>query len=133
MHLLACKLSFARGISLQFHKTDIFLFLKNVSLILFTLPKTPLDGYFSCVHATICSTQNENKMPDNWPDKWLGIFMYTGIYNPRVTKQSYKTDLRIMTWQTELLTLIFFFYFFELVTRCEKNFNIILELVTRDF
>ena len=28
---------------------------------------------------------------------------------------------------------LFFFYFFELVTRCEKSFNIILELITRNF
>ena len=28
---------------------------------------------------------------------------------------------------------IFFFKFFEVVTRCEKNFNIVLQLVTRDF
>ena len=34
-----------------------------------------------------------------------------------------------MTSQTELLTL----KFFELITPCEKNFNIILELVTRAF
>ena len=52
-----------------------------------------------------------------------------GIYNFRVTKQGYKTELHIMTSQTELLTL----KFFELITRCEKNFNIILELVTRAF
>ena len=39
-----------------------------------------------------------------------------------------------MTSQTELLILKFYFLkFFELVTRCEKNFNILLELVTRDF
>ena len=40
-----------------------------------------------------------------------------------------------MTPQTELLTLNFFifFLFFELVTRCEKSFDVILELVTRDF
>ena len=37
-----------------------------------------------------------------------------------------------MTSQTELLTLIFFLIL-ELATRCEKNFNIVLELVTRDF
>ena len=36
-----------------------------------------------------------------------------------------------MTSQTELLTLKSFFFF--RVTRCEKNFNIVLELVTRDF
>ena len=36
--------------------------------------------------------------------------------------------------QTELLTLKFYvFSSFELVTRCEINFNIGLELVTRDF
>ena len=29
--------------------------------------------------------------------------------------------------------ILFFLYFFELITRCEKNFNIVLELVTRDF
>ena len=38
-----------------------------------------------------------------------------------------------MTSQTELLTLIFFLKFFELVTRFEKNFHIALGLVTRDF
>ena len=54
-----------------------------------------------------------------------------GIYNSRVTKPSYNTELRIMMSQTELLTL-FFFQFFELVTQCEKIFNAILELLTRD-
>ena len=34
------------------------------------------------------------------------------IYNPRVTKPSYKTELRIMTSQTELLTLEFYFFKF---------------------
>ena len=39
-----------------------------------------------------------------------------------------------MTSQTELLTLKFYsFKVFKLVTRCEENFNIVLELVTRDF
>ena len=40
-----------------------------------------------------------------------------------------------MMSQTDLLTLnfFFFFYLFELVTRCEKIFNVVLELVTRDF
>ena len=39
-----------------------------------------------------------------------------------------------MASQTELVTLKFFiFLFFELVTRCERNFNIVLDLVTRDF
>ena len=39
-----------------------------------------------------------------------------------------------MTSQTELLTLQFYFLkFFELVTQFEKNFHIVLELVTRDF
>ena len=39
-----------------------------------------------------------------------------------------------MTSQTELLTLKFYFFkFVELETRCEKNFHIVLELVTRDF
>ena len=54
-----------------------------------------------------------------------------GIYNSRVTKPSYKTELRIMTSQTELLTLKFLFLFFELVTPFEKNFRTVLELVTR--
>ena len=37
-----------------------------------------------------------------------------------------------MTSQTELLTLKFYFSkFFELVTRGENNFHIVLELVTR--
>ena len=36
--------------------------------------------------------------------------------------------------QTELLTLkLYFLKFFELVTRFEKNFHILLELVTQDF
>ena len=36
--------------------------------------------------------------------------------------------------QTELLTLIFFFFlFFELVTRCEKKTLKVLEPVTGDF
>ena len=39
-----------------------------------------------------------------------------------------------MTSQNELLTLKFYFFqFFELVTWCEKNVNIVLELVIRDF
>ena len=40
-----------------------------------------------------------------------------------------------MTSHTELLALKFYFLkkIFELVTPCEKNFNIILELVTQDF
>ena len=59
---------------------------------------------------------------------------YIGIYNSRVTKLSYKTELNIMTSQTELITVTFYsFYYYELVTRCEKNFNIGLELVIRDF
>ena len=29
--------------------------------------------------------------------------------------------------------ILFFLYFFQLITRREKNFNIVLELVTRDF
>ena len=45
---------------------------------------------------------------------------------------SYKTELCIMRSQTELLTLKFNFYF-KLVTQCEKNFNMILELATQDF
>ena len=47
---------------------------------------------------------------------------------------SYKTELHIMTSQTELLTLQFYsFKFFGLVTRFDKNFHIVLELVARDF
>ena len=39
-----------------------------------------------------------------------------------------------MTSQIELLTLkLYFFKFFQLVIRCEKIFNIVLELVTGDF
>ena len=39
-----------------------------------------------------------------------------------------------MTSQTELLTLKFYYFeFFELVTRCGKIFNIVLDLVTRGF
>ena len=55
-----------------------------------------------------------------------------GIYNSRVTKPCYKTELRIMTSQTELSTLKFYFFLIHRVTRCEKNFNIIFESVTRD-
>ena len=46
----------------------------------------------------------------------------------RVTKLSYS----LLASQTELLTLIFF-KFFELVTRCEKNFSIVSELVIQHF
>ena len=67
----------------------------------------------------------------------LLLIFIVGIYNSRVTKPIYKTKLLIMTSQTEKLTLkiyfIFSFYFFELVTRWKKIFNIVLELVTRDF
>ena len=28
---------------------------------------------------------------------------------------------------------VLYFYFFELVTQCERNFKVMLELVTRDF
>ena len=67
----------------------------------------------------------------------LLLIFIVGIYNSRVTKPIYKTKLLIMTLQTEKLTLkiyfIFSFYFFELVTRWKKIFNIVLELVTRDF
>ena len=57
--------------------------------------------------------------------------MKRGICNSRVTKPSYKTELRIMTSQTDLLTLKFHFLkFFELVTRFEKKIQIALELVT---
>ena len=39
-----------------------------------------------------------------------------------------------MPSQTELITLKFnFLKFYQLVTRCEKSFNIGLELVTQDF
>ena len=40
-----------------------------------------------------------------------------------------------MTSQTELLTLKFYFIFlfFELLTRCEKISNLVLELLTRYF
>ena len=39
-----------------------------------------------------------------------------------------------MKSQTELATLKFYlFQFFELVNRCQKKFNIILELTARDF
>ena len=67
----------------------------------------------------------------------LLLIFIVRIYNSRVTKPIYKTKLLIMTSQTEKLTLkiyfIFSFYFFELVTRWKKIFNIVLELVTRDF
>ena len=47
--------------------------------------------------------------------KW-GKFFFNGIYNFRVTKSIYKTELRIMTKQAELLTLKFYFFpFFELL------------------
>ena len=53
---------------------------------------------------------------------------------PRINKSSYKTELPITTSQTDLLTLkIYFFQFFELLPRCEKNFTMDLELVTQDF
>ena len=59
---------------------------------------------------------------------------YDGIYNSCVIKPSYKTELRIMTSQAKLLTLKFYFFkSSELVTPCEKNFNMNLELVTRYF
>ena len=39
-----------------------------------------------------------------------------------------------MTSKTELLTLKYYcFKFFELVSPCEKNGNVVLDLVTRDF
>ena len=38
-----------------------------------------------------------------------------------------------MTSQTELQTPNFLKLFFELITRCKKKINIVLELVTRDF
>ena len=67
----------------------------------------------------------------------LLLIFIVRIYNSRVTKPIYKTKLLIMTSQTEKLTpkiyFIFSFYFFELVTRWKKIFNIVLELVTRDF
>ena len=59
---------------------------------------------------------------------------FDGIYNSCVTKPSYKTELRIMTSQAELLTLKFnFLKFIGLVTPCEKNSDMNLELVTRYF
>ena len=45
---------------------------------------------------------------------------------------SYKTELRILTSQAELLTQ-FFKKFLKVVIRREKITNIILELVARDF
>ena len=33
---------------------------------------------------------------------------YIGIYNSRVSKLSYKTELNIMTSQTELITVTFY-------------------------
>ena len=52
--------------------------------------------------------------------------IYKGIYNSRVRNPRYKTELRIMTSHTELLTLKFYFLkkIFELLTQCEKNFKI---------
>ena len=54
--------------------------------------------------------------------------MCGGIYNSGFTKPSYKNELHIMTSQTELPTLKFYNFL-----SCEKNFKIVLELVTRDF
>ena len=55
------------------------------------------------------------------PETTLVLWM-AGIYNSQVTKPSYKTKLRIMTPQTELLTLKFYFLkFFELVNRSGKK------------
>ena len=39
-------------------------------------------------------------------------------------------ELRIMTSQTELPTLNFF-SLFELVTRCERKFNVVLDLTLK--
>ena len=57
-----------------------------------------------------------------------------GIYNSRVAKSSYKAELRIMTSQTELLTLKFHYFenFGVSNSKCDRNLNIVLE-VTRDF
>ena len=60
--------------------------------------------------------------------KARGDYMCSGIYNSGVTKPSYKNELHIMTSQTELPTLKFYNFL-----SCEKNFKIVLELVTRDF
>ena len=61
--------------------------------------------------------------------------IYKGIYNSGVGNPRYKTELRIMTSHTELLTLKFYFLkkILELITRCEKNFKVVLELLTRYF
>ena len=49
---------------------------------------------------------------------------YHGIYNSRVTKRSYKTELRIMTSQIELLTLKFYlFLIFWVSNSMWKNFR----------
>ena len=50
-----------------------------------------------------------------WRTGTLRVRSINGIYNSRVTTPSYKTELRIMTSQTELLTLnfLFFIQFFE--------------------
>ena len=50
-----------------------------------------------------------------WRTRTLRVRSINGIYNSRVTTPSYKTELRIMTSQTELLTLnfLFFIQFFE--------------------
>ena len=47
----------------------------------------------------------------------------------RVTKPGWHYDVTNRVTNSK----IFFFWFFELLTQCEKNFNIVLELVTRDF
>ena len=57
-------------------------------------------------------------------------FLMEGIFNFRVTKPSYETELQIMTSQTELLTLIFFFWVSNSISK--KPFNKVLELVTWD-
>ena len=54
--------------------------------------------------------------------------------NCLVNKINRGSELRIMTSQIELPTLKFYlFKFYELVTRCETNVHIVLELVTREF
>ena len=57
-------------------------------------------------------------------------FLIEGIFNFRVIKRRYETESHIMTSQTELLTLIFFFWVSNSISK--KPFNKVLELVTRD-
>ena len=71
--------------------------------------------------SSVIFLKGSNKSIHESPETTLVLRM-AGIYNSQVTKPSYKTKLRIMTPQTELLTLKFYFLkFFELVNRSGKK------------